>query len=165
MRWNTQSLVNNGTVKVQDVPTYCLTKVEDNAFYPTNEDGFSGILNVEDNICGGDVDTSILELNWPCNRSNTPCSQTDSHGLSDVISTRLDGETDESICDLFLNCDSQSEAEVTDNSQLLPPSTLKYLKFDPTPGNSQNKKERQEKLSKVVPISPNCTTPFLEGHR
>ncbi|CAH8622477.1 unnamed protein product [Heterobilharzia americana] len=146
---NTQSLVNNGTVKVQDVPTYCLTKVEDNAFYPTNEDGFSGILNVEDNICGG--------------TSNTPCSQTDSHGLSDVISTRLDGETDESICDLFLNCDSQSEAEVTDNSQLLPPSTLKYLKFDPTSGNSQNKKERQEKLSKVVPISPNCTTPFLEG--
>ncbi|CAH8868407.1 unnamed protein product [Trichobilharzia szidati] len=164
---NSQSLVNTVPGNVQEVPIYYVTKLDDNGVVcQANAEDVPARLPADNNIgVGENVDTSILELNWPCNRTTTPCSQADSNTLSDVLSAKLNGETDESICDLFLNCDSQSEAEVMPDRQqsLTESSTLKYSKFDLNSENLGNKKKTQQNQSKGVASTPDCISAFADN--
>ncbi|CAH8670061.1 unnamed protein product [Schistosoma rodhaini] len=146
---NTQSLVDKNPVNVQDGPRYYLSKVDDNFTHPTNDEEFPVGLNVEEDGVT-DVNNSILELNWPCSRSDTPYCLTDSPGLSDVIPSKLDGVTDESICDLLLNGDSQTEQEVG-NNQPFSESTLSKYKKEPI--------RKQHKIQN----RPRCIAPFAES--
>ncbi|CAH8658194.1 unnamed protein product [Schistosoma bovis] len=146
---NSQSLVDKNPANVQDEPRYYLSKVDDNFMHPTNDEEFPVGLNIEEDGVT-DVNNSILELNWPCSRSDTPYCLTDSPGLSDVIPSKLDGVTDESICDLLLNCDSQTE-QVVGNNQSLPESTIS--KYTKEPIRKQHKIQNR----------PRCIVPFSES--
>ncbi|CAH8651927.1 unnamed protein product [Schistosoma margrebowiei] len=146
---NRQSLVDKNPANVQDEPRYYLSKVDDNFMHPTNDEEFPVGLNIEEDGVT-DVNNSILELNWPCSRSDTPYCLTDSPGLSDVIPSKLDGVTDESICDLLLNCDSQTE-QVVGNNQSLPESTIS--KYTKEPIRKQHKIQNR----------PRCIVPFSES--
>nr|ANS56393.1 heat shock transcription factor [Schistosoma japonicum] len=151
---NTQSLTNRNPVNVQEAPKY-LSKIDDNSLYHLHDEEFPVGLNVEDDGVT-DVDASVLELNWPCNRSNTPYSQTDD--LSDVMSTKLDGVTDGSICDMLLNCDSQTEQDIGNNQPFLEPT----LKFDPNSALSKYRKGPIKKQHKTQNTST-CIIPFVEN--
>ncbi|KAK4476302.1 hypothetical protein MN116_001504 [Schistosoma mekongi] len=142
---NTQSLTNRNPVNVQEASRYLSKGIEE---FPVG-------LNVEDDGVT-DMDAPVLELNWPCNRSNTPYSQTDD--LSDVMSTKLDDVTDGSICDMLLNCDSQSEQDVGNNQPFLEPT----LKFGPKSSLSKYKKEPIKKQHKTQ-NTPSCIIPFVEN--
>ncbi|CAH8578295.1 unnamed protein product [Schistosoma turkestanicum] len=154
---NTQSLANENPVNVQDAPKYYPSKVDDSFMYSTNDEEFPVGLNAEEDGVT-DADNSILELNWPYSRSNTPCSQTDSHGLSDVISSKLDGVTDESICDLFLNCDSQNEQVVNNNQSFSEPTQ----KFNPRSTLPKYQKEPIRKQHKIQ-NTPRRIIPYAES--
>nr|CAH8868380.1 unnamed protein product [Trichobilharzia regenti] len=164
---NTQSLVNTVPGKVQEVPIYYVTKLDNNGVVcqAGGEEVPASLPADNVNNVGENVDTSILELNWPCNRSATPCSQADPNTLSDVLSAKLNAETDDSICDLFLNCDSQTDAEVMPGRQqsFTESSPLKYSKFDLNSDNLGNKKKTQRNRSKVVAGTPDCISAFADS--